>query len=124
MVKLRLIPTGKSKSVQPSYRIVAIDARTKLNGRYIDKLGTYNPTSKEKQVTIDEVKALKFLSNGAQPTETVRSLLSAEGIMTKFHNLRQERKSSKPKKITKKVTVKNKKTPTTDSIKKEEAPAT
>ncbi|WP_425382132.1 30S ribosomal protein S16 [Spiroplasma endosymbiont of Melieria omissa] len=98
MVKLRLIPTGKSKSVQPSYRIVAIDARTKLNGRYIDKLGTYNPTSKEKQVTIDEVKALKFLSNGAQPTETVRSLLSAEGIMTKFHNLRQERKSSKPKK--------------------------
>ncbi|BET39392.1 MULTISPECIES: 30S ribosomal protein S16 [Spiroplasma] len=124
MVKLRLIPTGKSKSVQPSYRIVAIDARTKLNGRYIDKLGTYNPTSKEKQVTIDEVKALKFLSNGAQPTETVRSLLSAEGIMTKFHNLRQERKSSKPKKITKKVTVKNKKTATTNSIKKEEAPAT
>lgn len=124
MVKLRLIPTGKSKSVQPSYRIVAIDARTKLNGRYINKLGTYNPTSKEKQVTIDEVKALKFLSNGAQPTETVRSLLSAERIMTKFHNLRQERKSSKPKKITKKVTVKNKKTTTTNSIKKEEAPAT
>ncbi|WP_338986258.1 30S ribosomal protein S16 [Spiroplasma endosymbiont of Thecophora atra] len=124
MVKLRLIPTGKSKSVQPSYRIVAIDARTKLNGRYIDKLGTYNPTSKEKQVTIDEVKALKFLSNGAQPTETVRSLLSTEGIMTKFHNLRQERKSSKPKKIKKKLTVKNKKTATTNSIKKEEAPAT
>lgn len=124
MVKLRLIPTGKSKSVQPSYRIVAIDARTKLNGKYIDKLGTYNPTSKEKQVTIDEVKALKFLSNGAQSTEIVRSLLSSEGIMTKFHNLRQERKSSKPKKITKKVTVKNKKTATINSIKKEEAPAT
>ncbi|WP_425380919.1 30S ribosomal protein S16 [Spiroplasma endosymbiont of Polydrusus pterygomalis] len=123
MVKLRLIPTGKSKSVQPSYRIVAIDVRTKLNGKYIDKLGTYNPTNKGKQVTIDEVKALKFLSNGAQPTETVRSLLSAAGIMTKFHNLKQSRKHSNPKKITKKVTVKNKIGNET-SLKKEEAPVT
>lgn len=123
MVKLRLIPTGKSKSVQPSYRIVAIDVRTKLNGKYIDKLGTYNPTKKEKQVTIDEVKALKFLSNGAQPTETVRSLLSSQGIMTKFHDLKQSRKNSNLKKITKKVTVKNK-TVNETSQKKEAVPAT
>lgn len=123
MVKLRLIPTGKSKSVQPSYRIVAIDVRTKLNGKYIDKLGTYNPTNKTKQVTIDEVKALKFLSNGAQPTETVRSLFSSEGIMTKFHNLKQSRKNSNPKKNIKKVIVKNK-TINETSLKKEEAPVT
>lgn len=123
MVKLRLIPTGKSKSVQPSYRIVAIDVRTKLNGKYIDKLGTYNPTNKDKQVTIDEVKALKFLSNGAQPTETVRSLLSTEGIMTKFHDLKQNKKNSNSKKATKKVTAKNKKVKVVAN-KKEEAPAT
>lgn len=107
MVKLRLIPTGKSKSIQPSYKIVAIDVRTKLNGKYIDKLGTYNPTNKEKQVTIDETKALKFLTNGAQPTETVRSLLSSVGIMTKFHNLKQIQKNSNLKKITKKVVAKS-----------------
>lgn len=103
MVKLRLIPTGGSKAVQPSYRIVVMDARTKINGKYIDKVGTYHPTSKGKQVIIDEAKALKFLINGVQPTETVRSLLSGEGIMTKFHLLRQtNKKNNNPKKTTKK----------------------
>ena len=96
MVKLRLIPTGKS--AQPSYRIVAIDARSKLNGRYIDILGTYNPSKVETKAIINEDKAIKFLLTGAQPTDTVRSLLSIQGIMTKFHNLKQSQKTAKIKK--------------------------
>jgi len=95
MVKLRLIPTGKS--AQPSYRIVAIDARSKLNGRYIDILGTYNPSKVETKAIINEDKAIKFLLTGAQPTDTVRSLLSIQGIMTKFHNLKQSQKTAKIK---------------------------
>lgn len=97
MVKLRLIPTGKS--AQPSYRIVAIDARSKLNGRYIDILGTYNPSKIDVKATINEEKAIYFLSTGAQPTDTVRSLLSAQGIMTKFHELKQAKKTTASKKV-------------------------
>lgn len=107
MVKLRLIPTGKS--AQPSYRIVAIDARTKLNGRYIDILGTYNPSKTDVKAIINEDKAIYFLSNGAQPTDTVRSLLSAQGIMTKFHELKRLKKTTAVKKTpTKKVVAKTK----------------
>lgn len=103
MVKLRLIPTGKS--AQPCYRIVAIDARSKLNGRYIDILGTYNPSKTDVKATINEEKAIYFLSTGAQPTDTVRSLLSAQGIMTKFHELKQTKKTT----VSKKVVAKTKK---------------
>lgn len=88
MVKLRLIPTGKS--VQPSFRVVAIDARAKLNGRYIDILGFYDPI--KKVIKINEELTLKFLLTGAQPTETVRSLLSKQGIIEKFHNIKIEQK--------------------------------
>lgn len=95
MVKLRLIPTGKS--VQPSFRVVAIDARAKLNGRYIDILGIYDPI--KKVVKINEELTLKFLLTGAQPTETVRSLLSKQGIMAKFHNLKAEQKKAQVKEV-------------------------
>lgn len=93
MVKLRLIPTGKS--VQPSFRVVAIDARTKLNGRYIDILGFYDPI--KKVVKINEELTLKFLLTGAQPTDTVRNLLSKQGIIEKFHNMKVEQKKAKTK---------------------------
>ncbi|WP_342276937.1 30S ribosomal protein S16 [Spiroplasma endosymbiont of Nebria brevicollis] len=108
MVKLRLIPTGKS--AQPSYRIVAIDARSKLNGRYIDILGTYNPSKTDAKATINEEKAIYFLSTGAQPTDTVRSLLSTLGIMTKFHKLKQTKKATTVKKTTPKTSVVKNKT--------------
>lgn len=81
-VKLRL-KRGGSKQ-RPFYRIVAADARSPRDGRFIEKIGTYNPMPKEFEVTIDEEKALYWLNNGAQPTDTVRSLLSQKGIMAKY----------------------------------------
>lgn len=112
MVKLRLIPTGKS--VQPSFRVVAIDARTKLNGKYIDILGFYDPI--KKVVKINEELTLKFLLTGAQPTDTVRSLLSKQGILEKFNNLKIEQKKVTNKEQTKKSSKKN--TTKTETTKK------
>ncbi|MBE6115791.1 MAG: 30S ribosomal protein S16 [Erysipelotrichaceae bacterium] len=83
MVKLRLKRMGAKK--QPSYRIVAADSRAPRDGRFIEIIGFYNPRSNPVEIKIDEEKALKWLSNGAQPSDTVRSILSREGIMKKFH---------------------------------------
>ena len=83
MVKLRLKRMGAKK--QPSYRIVAADSRAPRDGRFIEIVGFYNPRSNPAEVKIDEEKVLKWLNNGAQPTETVRNILSNEGIMKKFH---------------------------------------
>ena len=81
-VKLRLKRMGAKQ--KPFYRIVAADSRSPRDGRFIEIVGTYNPIKKPAEVTIDEEKALKWLNNGALPTETVRSILSKEGIMTKY----------------------------------------
>lgn len=81
-VKLRL-KRGGSKQ-RPFYRIVASDARSPRDGRFIETIGTYNPIPANYEVSIDEEKALYWLNNGAQPTDTVRSLLSKKGIMTKY----------------------------------------
>jgi small subunit ribosomal protein S16 len=81
-VKLRLQRLGSKK--QPYYRIVATDSRNPRDGRFIEIVGTYHPIEKENVLKIDEEKALKWLQNGAQPTDTVRSLLSKEGIIEKF----------------------------------------
>ena len=89
-VKLRL-KRGGSKQ-RPFYRIVAADARSPRDGRFIEKIGTYNPIPKEAEITIDEEKALKWLKDGAQPTDTVRSLLSKKGIMAKFNDLKRKGK--------------------------------
>lgn len=82
-VKLRLKRMGSKK--KPVYRIVAIDSHTKRDGEYIELVGTYNPLTEPKNVKIDETIALKWLSNGAIPSDTVRNLLSEAGIMKKFH---------------------------------------
>lgn len=89
-VKLRL-KRGGSKQ-RPFYRIVAADARSPRDGRFIDTVGTYNPIPSNYEVTIDEEKALYWLSNGAQPTDTVRSLLSQKGIMAKYAESKKEGK--------------------------------
>ena len=81
-VKLRLKRMGAKQ--KPFYRIVAADARSPRDGRFIETVGNYNPVSKPASVSIDEEKALKWLNNGAIPTDTVRSILSKEGIMTKY----------------------------------------
>jgi len=65
---------------------VAADSRSPRDGRYIEVVGTYNPVVQPAEVKIDEELALKWLQNGAKPSDTVRNLFSNEGIMEKFHN--------------------------------------
>lgn len=72
-VKLRLTRVGKTK--QPQYRIVAADARSPRDGRFIEILGHYNPRTEPSTISIDNDKARKWLSQGAQPTDRVRKLL-------------------------------------------------
>lgn len=84
MVKLRLTRMGSKK--KPFYRIVAATSFAPRDGRFIEVIGTYNPVAEPAVVSINEELALKWLGEGAQPTDTVRSLFSKEGIMTKFHN--------------------------------------
>ena len=86
-VKLRLKRMGAKK--RPFYRIVAADSRAPRDGRFIEILGFYNPRTNPAEVIIDEEKVLKWLNNGAQPSDTVRSILSKEGIMKKFHEQKQ-----------------------------------
>ena len=81
-VKLRLTRLGKTK--QPAYRVVAIDSHTKRDGEYIELIGTYNPLTKPATVKLDEEKAIKWLTNGAIPSDTVKNLFSDAGIMKKF----------------------------------------
>ena len=87
-VKLRLTRLGSKRN--PFYRIVAADARAPRDGRNIEQIGTYNPNNvNAPEVKIDEELALKWLQNGAQPSDTVRNLFSDQGIMEKFHNAKQ-----------------------------------
>ena len=82
-VKLRLKRMG-SKG-KPYYRVVAADSRSPRDGRIIETVGNYNPTKNPTEVHSDAELAMKWLRNGAQPTDTVRSILSKEGIMKRFH---------------------------------------
>ncbi|MBQ4252227.1 MAG: 30S ribosomal protein S16 [Erysipelotrichaceae bacterium] len=85
MVKLRLKRMGAKK--QPSYRIVAADSRAPRDGRFIEEVGFYNPRSNE--IILKDEAIIKWLQNGAQPTDTVRSILSSKGIMKQFHELKK-----------------------------------
>ncbi len=89
-VKLRLKRMG-AKS-RPFYRIVAADSRSPRDGRFIETVGTYNPIANENQVTIDEEKALKWLNNGAIPTDTVKNILSENGTWKKFKSTKKASK--------------------------------
>ena len=82
-VKLRLQRHGKKG--KPFYWIVAADTRSKRDGRFIEKLGTYNPNTNPAQIEINSNSAVKWLENGAQPTDTTRAILSQEGILLKKH---------------------------------------
>ena len=81
-VKIRLKRMGANK--KPFYRIVVADSRAPRDGKFIEEIGYYNPVSQPKQVKINDEKAVKWLSNGAQPTDTVKTLLVNNGIMEKF----------------------------------------
>ena len=73
---------GKKK--QPTYRVVAADSRSPRDGRFIEILGTYQPRQDPSAILIDNAKALKWLSEGAQPTETVQKLLKISGAWDEF----------------------------------------
>ena len=82
-VKIRLQRHGKKG--KPFYWIVAADARAKRDGRFLEKLGTYNPNVNPASIDLDVDGAVKWLQNGAQPTDTARAILSYKGALLKNH---------------------------------------
>lgn len=90
MVKLRLQRFGAAK--KPYYRIVAADSLVKRNGRFLEIVGSYDPInkSKDEQVKLDTEKILNWLKVGAQPTDTVRSLLRRAGVLKQFADSKEK----------------------------------
>ena len=86
-VKIRLQRHGKKG--KPFFHIVVADARARRDGRFIEKLGVYNPITNPATIELDVDAAVKWLNNGAQPSDTVRNLLSKQGIMKKFADSKQ-----------------------------------
>ncbi|MGL5506297.1 MAG: 30S ribosomal protein S16 [Paraclostridium sp.] len=86
-VKIRLKRMGSNK--KPFYRIVVADSRAPRDGKFIEEIGFYNPVSQPKQVKINDEKAVKWLGCGAQPTDTVKTLLVKNGVMEKFEASKQ-----------------------------------
>ena len=82
MVRLRSQRYGSKKN--PFYRIVATDSRNPRDGRYIEVVGTYNPLTNPATIKFDTEKVMKWLKAGAKPTDTVKSLLTKEGLIVKF----------------------------------------
>jgi len=88
MVKMRLKRMGSKK--KPFYRIVVADSHDRRDGSFIELVGTYNPLEDSK-ININEEVALRWLKEGAMPTDTVKNLLSKAGIMKKFHDFKQSK---------------------------------
>ncbi|MCI7240830.1 30S ribosomal protein S16 [Aerococcus suis] len=82
-VKMRLKRMGSKRN--PFYRIVVADARSPRDGRIIEQIGTYNPVVTPSEIVLDNELALQWLKDGAQPTDTVRDILSGEGILQQLH---------------------------------------
>jgi small subunit ribosomal protein S16 len=82
-VKLRLQRHGKKG--KPFYHIVAADARSPRDGKYIERIGSYNPNTNPATIMLDNAKALTWLENGAQPTDTARAILSYTGVLYRLH---------------------------------------
>ena len=78
-VKIRLKRMGSKKN--PFYRVVVADSRAPRDGKFIEEIGYYNPMTEPKEIKIDAEKAKKWLGNGAQPTETVKTLFKKSGII-------------------------------------------
>ena len=83
-VKIRLKRMGSKK--RPFYRIVVADSRSPRDGRFIEEVGYYNPLTNPDEVKLEEDKIFEWLEKGAQPSDTVRSLLSKAGLMTRYHD--------------------------------------
>lgn len=82
-VKIRLKRMGSKK--RPFYRVVVADSRSPRDGRFIETVGTYNPLVEPAEVKLDEESIMNWLNNGAQPSDTVKNILSKAGIMKQYH---------------------------------------
>jgi len=91
-VKIRLQRHGKKG--KPFYWVVAADARAKRDGKYLEKIGTYNPNTNPATINLDVDSAVKWLQNGAQPTDTARAILSYKGVLLKNHLIGGVRKGA------------------------------
>ena len=91
-VKIRLQRHGKKG--KPFYWLVAADARAKRDGRYLQKLGTYNPNTNPATIDLNIDECIKWLQNGAQPTNTARTILSYKGVLLKNHLLKGVQKGA------------------------------
>src|SRR2546425_6425490 len=91
-VKIRLKRTGMKKA--PSYRIVVADSRSPRDGRIIESIGWYNPLVEPSAITVNEEKALNWLKNGAQPTDSVQMLFKRVGLMGRFEAMKTAAKTS------------------------------
>lgn len=87
MVKIRLARIGRRKS--PFYRVVVADSRKQRDGRFIEILGFYQPLAEETKIQVDQEKAVKWLKAGAQPSDTVKSVLRKAGVLKAFHEARK-----------------------------------
>jgi small subunit ribosomal protein S16 len=86
-VRIRLTRMGRTKS--PSYRVVVADSRKARDGRFIEILGVYSPQVGDGSFKVDDERALKWLKEGAIPSDTVRSILRKAGILKRFHEMRK-----------------------------------
>lgn len=91
-VKIRLNRMGAKKN--PFYRVIVADSRAPRDGRFIENIGYYDATKQPAVVKIDEEKAIAWLAKGAQPTDTVKSLFSKEGIMKKWDEIKRAKKEA------------------------------
>ncbi len=91
-VKIRLQRHGRAKA--PFYHIVIADSRAPRDGRFIEKIGTYNPMTEPATISLDAEAAYDWLTKGAQPTDTVRTMLRAKGVMYRKHVMRGVRKGA------------------------------
>lgn len=91
-VKIRLKRMGAKK--RPFYRVVVSDSRSPRDGRFIETLGHYDSTTEPAVIKIDEEKAIDWLQKGAQPTDTVKNLLSKTGILKKWDEVKRSKKEA------------------------------
>ena len=109
-VKLRLKRMGSKQ--KPFYRIIVADSRSPRDGRFIETVGTYDPIKSNDNITVKEDRVTYWLDNGAQPTDTVKSLLSKSGVWATYKNSKVKKadkkatKEVKEEKATKKTTTK------------------
>ena len=86
MVRIRLIRVGGKK--QPSYRVVAINRESPRNGRFLEKLGFYNPRTEPFTLSLDEGRVYNWMKNGAQPTDSVKQLFQSAGVMGRYERFK------------------------------------